>query len=194
MIDPIERFSLWLKDAEGSEPNDPNACSFATVARGADGSLHPDVRMVLLKGFDARGFVIYTNLRSAKGRQVEANPMAALCFHWKTQRRQVRIRGTVAQVADDEADAYFASRPRASQLSAWASEQSAPLDSRTTFEARLVEMGERFPHDVPRPPHWSGLRIAASEIEFWEDRDGRQHHREMCTQGPGGWTWQLLYP
>lgn len=194
MTDPIERFALWLKHAEASEPNDPNACAFATVAKTPDGCLRPDVRMVLLKDFDARGFVIYTNFQSAKGRQVDANPFAALCFHWKTQRRQVRVRGAVACVDDAEADAYFSTRPRASQLSAWASEQSAPLESRAAFEARLAEMGERFPRDVARPPHWSGLRVAASEIEFWEDREGRQHHRELCTHGPHGWTWQLLYP
>lgn len=194
MNDPIARFGLWLSEAERHEPNDPNACSLATVEVGPDGRLRPDARMVLLKGFDARGFVIYTNLASAKGRQLAATPEAALCFHWKTLRRQVRVRGSVATVDPLEADAYFASRPRASQLSAWASEQSAPLDARATFEARLAEMAARFPGEVPRPPHWSGMRLAIERIEFWEDREGRQHHRELFTPGAAGWESTLLYP
>jgi pyridoxamine 5'-phosphate oxidase len=193
MDDPIARFAHWLADAAATEPNDPNACALASIGVDAGGAF-PDVRMVLLKGHDARGFVIYTNLESVKGGQLLAIPRAALCFHWKTQRRQVRIRGPVDRVIDTEADAYFATRPRQSQLSAWASHQSRPLDARASFEARLKEMAVRFPEGVPRPPHWSGLRLRPERIEFWEDREGRQHHREVAEVRDGGWTWGLLYP
>lgn len=194
MTDPIERFARWLEAAEASEPNDPNACALATVGNGPDGRPFPDVRMVLLKGFDARGFVIYTNMMSAKGRQLRAIGQAALCFHWKTQRRQVRVRGAATEVDPAEADAYFASRQRASQLSAWASIQSAPLDDRATFEARLADISARFPGDVPRPGDWTGVRVAAEAIEYWEDREGRQHHRELFTRAGDGWAFSLLYP
>ncbi len=194
MDDPVIRFARWLEEAEATERNDPNACALATVAREGDGALRPDVRMVLMKGFDARGFVFYTNLGSAKGRQLGDVAEAALCFHWKSLRRQVRLQGPVALVEDAEADGYFATRPRASQLSAWASAQSEPLDSRATFEARLGEMAARFPGEVPRPPFWSGFRMAPRWIEFWEDREGRQHHRERYARGDDGWTRGLLYP
>jgi pyridoxamine 5'-phosphate oxidase len=194
MTDPIARFAEWLAAATATEPNDPTACALASVAEYPDGRLQPDVRMVLMKGFDARGFVIYTNLHSAKGKQIACHAAAALCFHWKSQRRQVRVRGPVRQVDDAEADAYFATRPRASQVSAWASRQSQPLADRATFEAALAEVERRFPGEVPRPPFWSGLRLAPDEIEFWEDRAGRQHHREVATAGDAGWTWSLRYP
>lgn len=194
MEDPVARFGRWLAEAEATEVNDPNACALATVARAPDGSLRPDVRMVLLKRFDARGFVVYTNLGSAKGRQLAEVPEAALCFHWKSLRRQVRLEGPVALVPDAEADGYFATRPRASQLSAWASAQSEILDRRETFEARLAEIARRHPGAVPRPPFWSGFRIAPRWIEYWEDREGRQHHRERYARDGDGWTMHLLYP
>lgn len=194
MIDPFERFARWLADAEATEPNDPNACALATVAREQDGRVWPDVRMVLLKRFGPDGFVFYTNLESAKGRQLAETPEAALCFHWKALKRQVRLQGPVTQVPDAEADSYFATRPRASQLSAWASAQSQPLDRRETFEARLLEMAARFPGAVPRPPFWSGFRLRPRWFEFWEDREGRQHHRERCSRTEGGWVSGLLYP
>ncbi len=194
MDDPVERFGRWLAEAEATEVNDPNACALATVARDADGAVRPDVRMVLLKRFDASGFVIYTNLESAKGRQLADVPEAALCFHWKSLRRQVRLEGPVGPVPDAEADGYFATRPRASQLSAWASAQSRPLDRRETFEARLAEMAARYPGMVPRPPFWSGIRIVPRWIEFWEDRDGRQHHRERFDRRGEHWAMGLLYP
>ncbi|WP_448586857.1 pyridoxamine 5'-phosphate oxidase [Thermaurantiacus sp.] len=194
MEDPIARFAAWLADAEASEPNDPNACALATVDQAADGSACPDVRMVLLKGFDDRGFRFFTNLESAKGRQLAAVPHAALCFHWKTRRRQVRVAGPVVPVDPGEADLYFATRPRASQLSAWASAQSRPLALRAIFERELEAMDRRYPGAVPRPPFWSGFRVVPSRIEFWEDRAGRQHHREVAVPGDGGWRWSLLYP
>lgn len=194
MDDPVERFGRWLAEAEATEVNDPNACALATVARDDTMGPWPDVRMVLLKRFGPEGFVVYTNLGSAKGRQLAGVPEAALCFHWKSLRRQVRLQGPVGPVPDAEADAYFATRPRASQLSAWASVQSQPLDRRETFEARLEEMARRFPGAVPRPPFWSGIRIVPRWIEFWEDREGRQHHRERFTRAGEGWTMGLLYP
>ncbi|MFQ3664709.1 MAG: pyridoxamine 5'-phosphate oxidase [Sphingomonadaceae bacterium] len=190
MDDPIARFSAWLAEADAIEPNDPNACALATA--DADGL--PDVRMVLLKAFDATGFVFYTNLGSAKGRQLAANPRAALCFHWKRLRRQVRLQGSVKPVADTEADSYFATRPRESQLSAWASRQSEPLATRAAFEAALGEADRRFPGPVPRPPFWSGFRLAPEWIEFWEDRRGRQHHRERYVRDGAGWRMGLLFP
>lgn len=172
----------------------PDACALASVMLDADGRPVPDVRTVLLKAYDARGFVIYTNYHSAKGRQLMAHPVAALDFHWKSLKKQVRAQGQVERVAADESDAYFATRPRASQLSAWASLQSEPLPDRATFEARLREMDARFPGEVPRPPHWGGFRLVPDWIEFWQDRDGRQHVRERFARGADGWTATLLYP
>jgi pyridoxamine 5'-phosphate oxidase len=204
MTDPIEIFGRWYAEAQAAEVNDPNACALATVALDDAGRPTPDVRVVLLKGFDARGFVFYTNYLSAKGRQLHAVAHAALDFHWKSLRKQVRIGGPVAHASDMESDAYFATRPRQSQLSAWASLQSQPLDARQTFEDRLAAMATAFPELVPRPPHWGGFRLAPDWIEFWEDRDGRQHHRERfdrVTAAPEvsgqletGWEAKLLYP
>lgn len=190
MRDPLATFTDWLEEAGRTEPNDPNAMALATV--DSDGL--PDVRIVLLKHFDRHGFVFYTNYEGAKGRQLAAVPHAALDVHWKTLRRQVRVRGPVAQISGAESDAYFATRPRESQLSAWASRQSEVLDRRETFEARLAEADARFPGTVPRPPFWGGFCIAITTIELWEDRLGRQHHRELFRPAGGGWESALLYP
>ena len=194
--DPVALFLDWLEDARNSEPNDPAATALATA--DADGL--PDVRMVLLKAVDERGFVFYTNFESAKGRQIEASGKAAMCFHWKSRRRQVRLRGRTEEVGRDEADAYFASRPRASRIGAWASDQSRPLESRAILEDRVRELEKEYPEgDVPRPPHWSGFRIVPSEIEFWQDGAFRLHDRIRFARaegarGEGGWRKQRLYP
>jgi pyridoxamine 5'-phosphate oxidase len=189
--DPIHLFDSWFAEAKASEPNDPDAMALATV----DSKGQPSVRMVLLKGHDDRGFVFYTNLDSRKGGELAANPQAALLFHWKSLRRQVRIEGPVEPVSDAEADAYFASRGRDSRLGAWASDQSRPLDSRAAFEARFEEMRARFDGgDVPRPPRWSGFRIIPRAIEFWNDRAHRLHERRLFVRTADGWTESLLYP
>jgi len=190
--DPHQLFEAWFAEAQASEPNDPNAVALAT----ADASGRPSVRMVLLKGHDPRGFVIYTNLDSRKGEELAANPRAALLFHWKSLRRQVRIEGPVEPVSDAEADAYFATRSRDSQLGAWASDQSRPLDSRATFEARFEQRRAEFDgRPVPRPPRWSGFRVVPERIEFWSDRAHRLHERRLFTPAPGGgWREGLLYP
>ena len=189
--DPYALFDGWLREAEASEPNDPNAVALATV--DADGQ--PSVRMVLLKGHDARGFVIYTNQQSRKADALAANPVAALLFHWKSLRRQVRVEGPVTVVAEDEADAYFATRSRASRLGAWASDQSRPLPDRATLEQRLAELTARFDgQDVPRPPHWSGYRVTPRAIEFWQDGAHRLHQRRLFTRLADGWSEGLLYP
>lgn len=189
--DPDALFQQWLAEADKSEPNDPNAMALAT----ADAQGRPSVRMVLLKGHDARGFVFYTNHNSRKGNDLAANAQAALLFHWKSQRRQVRIEGPVEPVSAAEADLYFATRSRDSQLGAWASEQSRPLDRRETFEARYEEIRARFEAaDVPRPPRWSGYRVVPERIEFWTDRAHRLHERRLFTRTSGGWSEGLLYP
>jgi pyridoxamine 5'-phosphate oxidase len=191
MTDPLALFDEWFAEARVSEINDPEAMALAT----ADAAGQPSVRMVLLKGHGADGFVFYTNEQSAKGEQLEANPRAALLFHWKSLRRQVRIEGRVERVTSSEADAYFASRARDSQLGAWASDQSRPLDSRETFEQRFEQVASRFEgQEVPRPPHWGGYRVIPVRIEFWSDRPHRLHERRLFTRTEGGWTEGLLYP
>lgn len=191
--EPFALFSEWLKEASGTEPNDPNAMALATVDK--DGL--PDVRMVLLKGFDADGFVFYTHVASQKGQELAATPKAALVFHWKSLRRQVRVRGLVSPVTDAEADAYFATRPRQAQIGAWASKQSQPLESRFAFEQAIAREGARhLIGSVPRPPGWSGYRITPLAIEFWHDRPFRLHDRIEFrrTSASEAWSKTRLYP
>lgn len=189
--DPHQLFDEWLVEARAAEPNDPEAMALAT----ADGEGRPSVRMVLLKGHDARGFVFYTNLDSRKGGELAANAHAALLFHWKSLRRQVRVEGPVEPVSAEEADAYFVTRARDSQLGAWASKQSQPLDARETFETRFAEVRDRFEGgDVPRPPRWSGFRVVPDRIEFWNDRAHRLHERRVFTRAGDAWSEGLLYP
>ena len=189
--DPIALFRVWLAEADLAEPNDPNAMTLATV----DEAGLPDARMVLLKDVDARGFVFYTNLGSAKGRELAGQPRAALLFHWKSLRRQVRVRGAVESVTAEEADAYFKSRARHSQIGAWASDQSRPLEGRFALEKRAAEYGLKFAlGPVPRPPHWSGLRVLPEQIEFWRDRPFRLHERRLYGRAPEGWAARTLYP
>ena len=191
--EPFRLFAEWMRDAEAKELNDPNAMAVASV----DESGLPDVRMVLLKGFDEAGFVFYTNFESKKGRELLATAKAALLFHWKSLRRQVRVRGPVEIVTDAEADAYFASRARASRIGAWASKQSRPLESRFALEKAVAEYGLKYAlGEVPRPPHWSGFRIVPTAIEFWHDRPFRLHDRiEFTRSAPGAaWVKDRLYP
>lgn len=191
IADPIPLFSAWLGEAEASEPNDPNAMALATVDAGG----LPDVRMVLLKGHAADGFVFFTNFESAKGRELVANPKAALCFHWKSLERQVRVRGPVTEVSGAEADAYFASRPRASRIGAWASQQSRPLESRFALEKAVAVFTTRYAlGEIPRPPYWSGFRLRPVEIEFWRAGAFRLHERVRFTRTGDGWEKALLYP
>ena len=192
MTSPLPLFDTWFAEARASEPNDSNAMALATT--GADGQ--PHVRMVLLKGHSADGFTFYTNQQSDKARQIAERPFAALLFHWKSLRRQIRAEGALWAVTDADADAYFATRGRDSQLGAWASDQSRPLDSRATFEARFAEMTALYDGKaVPRPPHWSGYRLEPERIEFWEDGAHRLHHRRLFTRtGPEEWSEGLLYP
>ena len=191
--DPYELFQEWLADATKSEPNDPNAMSLATV----DEEGLPDVRMVLLKDADERGFVFYTNYESQKGQEILATKKAAVVFHWKSLRRQIRVRGIVEQVSDAEADAYFASRPKQSQIGAWASQQSRPLEGRFALETSVALYATKYAlGSVPRPPQWSGFRIRPLAIEFWHDRPFRLHDRIVFrrTSPDGGWTKTRLYP
>lgn len=191
--EPLALFRDWLAEAEASEPNDANAMALATV----DAAGLPNVRMVLLKGLDERGFVFFTNHESAKGRELLSHPKAALCFHWKSLRRQVRVRGEVETVSDEEADAYFASRPREARIGAWASKQSRPLESRFAFEKAVAKYGARYAlGEVPRPPYWSGFRVKPLSIEFWHDRPFRLHDRVLFTRADmaSPWSKTRLYP
>jgi pyridoxamine 5'-phosphate oxidase len=190
--DPFALFESWYGEARSAELNDSNAMALATV----DSRGHPSVRMVLLKGFGPEGFVFYTNFQGRKAQEILTNPNVALLFHWKSLRRQVRIEGAASPVADDVADGYFASRSRDSQLGAWASEQSRPLDSRETFEQQFARVVERYEgRAVPRPPHWSGFRVQAAAIEFWLDREHRLHERTRYElDDAGGWRSGMLYP
>lgn len=191
--DPFPVFETWLEEATASEPNDPTAMALATV----DASGLPDTRMVLMNGYDRRGFVFYTNLGSAKARELDATPKASLLFHWKSLRRQVRVRGTVERVTPEEADAYYATRPRLSRIGAWASIQSQPLDSRETLERAVAERETEFlGREPPRPSWWSGFRIVPISIEFWQDGAFRLHDRALFerTSEDGSWTRTRLYP
>jgi pyridoxamine 5'-phosphate oxidase len=190
--EPFDLFAAWMEEARASEPNDPNAMALATS--DADGL--PNVRMVLLKGFDLAGFVFYTNTESNKGRELLGNMQAALCFHWKSLRRQVRVRGPVSQVSDTEADEYFRSRPRDSRIGAWASQQSRPLESRFALEKAVAVNAARYAiGDVPRPAHWTGFRVAPVSMEFWMDKPFRLHDRvQFKRTRDGGWAKARLYP
>ncbi|PDS64522.1 pyridoxamine 5'-phosphate oxidase [Rhizobium anhuiense] len=191
--EPFKLFAEWLKEAEASEPDDPNAVALATVDE--DGL--PNVRMVLLKGFDEDGFVFYTNFESQKGREILGQKKAAMCFHWKSLRRQVRLRGPVEIVTDAEADAYFKTRARGSRIGAWASKQSRPLESRFALEKAVAEYTARYAiGEIPRPAHWSGFRIRPTSIEFWKDQKFRLHDRvEFRRPSPEGeWDKVRMYP
>ena len=196
-IEPLALFSAWFDEAKAHEPNDPNAFALATV----DGAGMPNVRIVLLKGLDpagdaARGFVFYTNFESAKGEELLASKKTALNFHWKSLRRQVRVRGVVSTVSDAEADAYFATRPRGSRIGAWASQQSRPLESREALEKAVEAMTAKYQDDIPRPPYWSGFRVTPLEVEFWHDRPFRLHERVAFRRDTvsEAWNKQRLYP
>jgi len=192
-VDPFGLFAQWLAEAERSEPNDPNALSLATV--DADGL--PNVRMVLLKGFDERGFVFYTNFESQKGTELLGSMKAAMCFHWKSLRRQVRVRGPVSVVSDEEADAYYASRPRGSRIGAWASQQSRPLESKFALEKEVARYTAKYAiGEIPRPAHWSGFRLSPTYVEFWKDGKFRLHDRFVFTRDGEGapWTTARFYP
>lgn len=194
--DPFDLFGVWLSEAERSEPNDANAMTLATAT--AEGV--PSARMVLLKGVDepdaaARGFVFYTNLESRKGGELQTNPNAALCFHWKSLRRQIRIEGGVTPVGDREADAYYHSRPRGSQIGAWASAQSRRLSGRAELVKQVAKVAARYPiGEIPRPPHWSGFRLTPRRIEFWRNQQFRLHDRLVYIAAGSGWRTERLYP
>ena len=189
--DPFELFTKWMDDAKHSELNDPNAMSLATCT--PDG--HPSVRIVLLKDYGVTGFTFYTNGESRKGQELRANTNVALCLHWKSRQRQVRIEGTVTEQPPEAVDRYFHRRHRMSQIGAWASQQSRPLASREDLIASTQKFEERFPGEVPRPPYWTGFRVTPSRLEFWQEGDYRLHDRFIFTSGPEGqWNKQRLYP
>ncbi len=189
--DPYALFAEWLAEAAASEPNDPNALCLATCTPEG----RPSARMVLLKGHDARGFVFYTNLESRKGRELATNPFAALCFHWKTLQRSVRVEGAVEPVSDAEADEYYASRARGSRIGAWASRQSRPLEGRWALEKAVADYTLKFGIGaIPRPPHWSGFRVVSARIEFWRDMPFRLHERRVFHADGAAWREEALYP
>ncbi|MDN3568894.1 pyridoxamine 5'-phosphate oxidase [Paeniroseomonas aquatica] len=190
-VDPFAHFESWMAEATKSEPNDPNAVCLATCT--PEGI--PSARMVLLKGLDPRGFVFYTNLESRKGGELAANPQAALCFHWKSLHRSVRVEGAVEAVSDAEADAYYASRARGSRIGAWASKQSRPLESRFALEKAVAEYTMKFGlTEIPRPAFWSGFRVVPRRIEFWRDMPFRLHDRQVFHRDGAGWRVEALYP
>jgi len=189
--DPFAFFAEWFAEAQASEPNDPNAMTVATTDREG----HPSARIVLLKEWDEKGFVFYTNKESRKGDELRENPRAALLFFWKSLHRQIRIEGSVEHVTDAEADAYYTTRPRVSRLGAWASIQSRPLAERAILEARVKEFEDKFPGDaIPRPAHWSGYRIVPRYMEFWQDMPFRLHDRTVFTRQGAGWTVGKIFP
>lgn len=189
--DPFARFEAWFTDARESEPDVPDAAALAT----ADETGMPDVRMVLLKAWGPDGFVFYTNADSAKGDEIKANPQAAMCFHWKSLGRQVRLRGPVEQVSDEQADAYFDSRDRGSRIGAWASQQSRPLEGRFALEKAVAKYAAKYAiGTVPRPDYWTGFRILPQSIEFWQQRDHRLHDRLIYRRDGDGWAADWLYP
>jgi pyridoxamine 5'-phosphate oxidase len=188
--DPLELFRRWFAAAAETEPNDPEAVALATATAGAA----PSVRMVLMKRLDARGFSFYTNAESQKGHELLENPQAAMCFHWKTQRRQIRVQGPVLQLPPEDADAYFHTRGRRSQIGAIASQQSRALNSRAALEAAAKEIAERYPDVVPRPEYWRGFCLEPARIEFWQDGADRLHDRVVFTRVDAGWTKTRLFP
>jgi pyridoxamine 5'-phosphate oxidase len=189
-LDPMQMFGKWMEDAEASEPNDPSAVALATAT--PDGT--PSVRMVLLKGLDERGFAFYTNAESQKGNELHENPKASMCFHWKSLRRQVRIAGTISELPAAEADRYFHSRARLSQLAAAASQQSRVLPTREALLDRVKELDAAFPAEVPRPEYWKGFVLSPERVEFWMSNEGRLHNRLLFVRTGDGWRKQLLFP
>jgi pyridoxamine 5'-phosphate oxidase len=189
--DLLAEFRVWMAEAEENEPNDPTAMALATT----DTAGQPSVRMVLLKAADEQGFVFYTNFGSQKGNELLATPKAALCFHWKSLRRQFRVQGRVEKVSDAEADAYFASRPRDSRIGAWASQQSRPMEGRFTLETEVAKYAAKYAiGTIPRPDYWSGFRVLPERIEFWRDRPFRLHERRLYEKQSDGWHESLLFP
>jgi len=188
--DPIELFRRWLKEAEASEPNDPSAAALATSTREGI----PSVRMILMKGIDDRGFSFFTNTESQKGEEIRHNPRAAMCFHWKSLRRQVRISGSITELPAAEADQYFHSRPRLSQLASSASQQSRVMSSRNELIDRVKELDEAFPGEIPRPEYWKGFLLHPDRIEFWKSREGRLHDRLLYIRSGEGWRKERLFP